>query len=87
MTGPCPDEQPLKLKLLLGVGLDGSPEEKRITRGPNFRLYGGSEETHQRMLETAVKFNEKVDARGKRLDEVSRRDMREIAGELREEIG
>ena len=56
---------------LLGLGLDGADGHKRITKGDNFYLVGGSEETHERMTETAVKFNEKLARKGKRLGELS----------------
>ena len=64
--------------LLLGVGLD-SDGHKRITTGPNFALVGGSRETHQTMLEKAIKINEHLRARRKRLDEVSREEFDDIA--------
>ncbi|KPK65965.1 MAG: hypothetical protein AMK73_01360 [Planctomycetes bacterium SM23_32] len=86
MTGGRSEETPLRIRGLLGIGLDGSPDEKRITRGENFCLFGGSKTTHERMTETALKFNEKVDERGKRLEEVNARELREITGELREEL-
>ncbi len=58
--------------LLLGVGLDNQDGHRRITKGDNFCLVGGSAETHDRMTETAVKFNEKLSKRGKSLQELSR---------------
>ncbi len=64
--------------LLLGVGLD-SDGHKRITTGPNFALVGGSKETHQEMTEKAVKINEKLAARGKRLEDVSSDEFDDIA--------
>lgn len=67
-----------KRALLLGVGLD-SDGHKRITTGPNFALVGGSQETHEEMTEKAVKINEKLDERGKRLEEVSREEFDDIA--------
>jgi seryl-tRNA(Sec) selenium transferase len=67
--------------LLLGVGLD-SDGHKRITTGPNFALVGGSEETHERMTETAIKINEKLKARGKALETVSREEFDDIAHEV-----
>jgi seryl-tRNA(Sec) selenium transferase len=67
--------------LLLGVGLD-SDGHKRITTGPNFALVGGTEETHDRMTETAIKINEKLKARGKALDTVSREEFDDIAHEV-----
>ena len=43
---------------LLGLAFDAEDNQKRITRGPNFLLAGGSQETHGVMQETAVKINE-----------------------------
>ena len=60
---------------LLGIGLDNKDGHKRITRGENFTIAGGSEETHDRMAETAVKFNEKLHRRGKSLEDVSREEF------------
>jgi len=57
--------------LLLGVGLDSQDGHVRITKGPNFRLVGGSRDTHEQMQETAIKFNEELDRRRKRLDDIS----------------
>ncbi len=64
--------------LMLGVGLD-SDGHKRVTTGPNFLLVGGSEETHETLTEKVIKINEKLAARGKQLEEVSRAEMDEIA--------
>ena len=63
---------------LLGLGLDAEDGQTRITRGKNFVLYGGSKETHEVMQETAIKVNEKLDRRGKRLEDVSVTEMRDI---------
>ena len=67
--------------IMLGVGLD-SDGHKRITKGENFALVGGTEETHERMTETAIKINEKVAARGKSLSEVSGKEFEDIADEV-----
>jgi hypothetical protein len=67
--------------LMLGVGLD-SDGKKRITTGSNFALVGGTEETHAVMTEKAIKINEKLAAKGKPLEEVSREEFDEIAGEI-----
>lgn len=64
--------------LLLGVGLD-SDGHKRITTGPNFALVGGTEATHAEMTEKAIKINEKLAARGQRLETVSREEFEDIA--------
>ncbi|MEO6035966.1 MAG: hypothetical protein ABIQ35_11990 [Verrucomicrobiota bacterium] len=64
--------------VILGLGLD-SDGHKRFTTGPNFALMGGTEETHAAMSEHAIKINEKLDAKGKRLDEISGEEFDEIA--------
>ena len=66
---------------LVGVGLD-SDGHKRLTRGDNFTLIGGTEETHAAMTEKAIKINEKLKARGKQLETVSREEFTDIALEV-----
>ena len=66
---------------MLGVGLD-SDGHKRLTRGENFALVGGSQETHEQMTEKAVKINEKLKERGKHLEEVSHEEFDDIAHEV-----
>lgn len=67
-----------KKALMVGVGLD-SDGHKRVTTGENFALVGGSKETHEAMTEKALKINEKLAAKGKRLEEVSREEFDDIA--------
>jgi hypothetical protein len=86
MTGETSDEKPLHISGLLGLGLDGKDGHKRITRGENFYLHGGSERTHKRMQETAMRFNEEVDKRGKALPEVNARELGEITRDVREQM-
>ncbi|MBR2428248.1 MAG: hypothetical protein IKB16_16050 [Lentisphaeria bacterium] len=64
--------------MLVGVGLDATDGEKRITKGENFVLAGGSEETHDRMTETAIKFNEELDRKGKHISELSREEFMDM---------
>ncbi len=81
-----PEDKPLGMGGLLGLGLDGKPDDLHITRGENFYLYGGSRRTHEHMRETVMRFNDKVDARGKKLGEVNARELKEITRELRKEM-
>lgn len=69
----------LQRKVLLGLGLDCKDGHVRVTKGKNFRLYGGSEETHEIMQEKAIKFNEQLDKRRKNLDTINEQELREIA--------
>jgi hypothetical protein len=62
--------------------LDGDEGHTRLTRGENFVLFGGSQDTHAEMQETAVKFNETLDRRGKRLEDVSVAELRDIWQEV-----
>lgn len=64
--------------VMLGLGLD-SDGHKRLTTGPNFVLMGGTEETHEVMTEKVVKINEKLAAKGKKLEEVGREEFDDIA--------
>jgi hypothetical protein len=70
--------------MMMGIGLDNKDEHKRITKGDNFYLVGGSEETHERMTETAVKVNEKLKQKGKHLEEISNREFVDIVREVNE---
>ena len=70
--------------MMLGAGLDNQDGQKRITKGENFVLVGGSEETHERMTETAIRVNEKLSARGKTLDTVERDEFIDIISECSE---
>ena len=58
---------------LLGVGLDNDDGHRRITRSESFLLVGGSAETHERMQETAIRFEEGLERRGKTLARGRRR--------------
>lgn len=74
-----PGKGPSKRKaVLVGVGLD-SDGHQRITTGPNFAMVGGSEGTHDVMVEKAIKINEHLKRRGKQLGEVSREELDDIA--------
>ena len=66
-------------KILLGMGLDCKDGHVRVTKGKNFALLGGSEETHEEMQEKAIKFNEHLDKRGKSLEEISEKEFGDIA--------
>jgi hypothetical protein len=55
----------------VGVGLDNEDGHKRLTRSEYFFLVGGSEATHERMQDTAVRFTETLNRKGKTLKETS----------------
>lgn len=78
--------KPQKSAALLGLAFDNDDGHTRLTRGKNFVLLGGSQDTHAVMQETAVKINENLDRRGKRLEDVSLRELREVCRAVIESI-
>lgn len=72
---------------VLGVGLDGDDGHKRITRTEEMVLVGGSAETHERMQETAIRFGEELEKRGKRLEDTPMREALEMLREAIEKAG
>lgn len=72
---------------LLGIGFDAKDGQVRLTRGENYALVGGSEHTHAVMQETAVKVNEHTKRTGKKLEEVSGNELRDICEKVRENLG
>lgn len=74
-----PDKKRKRTKaMMLGVGLDNDGH-KRVTTGSNFALVGGSKDTHEEMTEKAIKINEKLSAKGKQLEEVTKDEFDDIA--------
>lgn len=84
---PKHQSQQPKVAGLLGIGLDGDDGQTRVTRGKNFVLWGGSQETHSVMQETAIKVNERLDQKGKRLEDVSVNELRDIIHDVTDSIG
>jgi hypothetical protein len=68
---------------VVGVGLDGEDGHQRITRTEEMVLLGGSSETHEKMQETAIRFGENLEKRGKSLREAS---VSEVIDLLRDAI-
>jgi hypothetical protein len=71
---------------MLGLAFDAEDGQTRITKGDNFLLYGGSQDTHAVMQETVLKINEHLDDRGQRLEDVSRKELREILHDVWQDV-
>ena len=69
-------------KILFGLGFDCKDGHVRITKGKNFRLYGGSKETHGLMQEKAIKFNEHLEKKKKTLNGLSKKEFYDIAKKI-----
>lgn len=63
---------------LLGLGLDNDDGHKRITEAERFSIVGGNEETHQTLIEVAIKTFETLDKKGKTLDTVEKKELDDI---------
>lgn len=69
--------------MLLGVGMDCDDGEVRVTSAENFVLLGGSHDTHECMQDRCIKFNEILGARGKRIEELERQELIDVAAECK----
>lgn len=63
---------------VVGVGLDGADGHKRFTRADDVVLVGGSQETHEKMQDVAIHFNESLGARGKKLQEAEPNEILDL---------
>ena len=76
-----------KVAGVLGVGLDGEDGHKRVTRTEEMVLVGGSAETHEKMQETAVRFGENLEKRGKTLQDASVAEVLDLLRDAIERTG
>jgi hypothetical protein len=76
-----------KVAGVLGLGLDAEDGHKRVTRTEEMILLGGSAETHERMQETAIRFGENLEKRGKTLQEASAREVLDLLRDAIEKTG
>ena len=72
---------------ILGLGLDNADGHVRLTQGKNFDICFGSENTHEQLRETCIRFNEKLDRRGKRLEDLSRDEFVDLIVESKNSQG
>lgn len=67
---------------LFGIGLDGDDGHKRITKGDDFFLVGGSEETHGKMQEVTNRLTERLKQKGQRIAGADPRELRDLMDDL-----
>jgi len=70
----------------LGVGLDNQDGHQRLTRSEHFVLVGGSAETHEKLQDTAIKFTEALENKGKQLNETTVTEIIELFNEVQEKL-
>jgi len=67
--------------MMLGMGMDGDDGQVRVTNAENFLLVGGSHDTHECMQDKCIKFNEILGSRRKRLEDLERQELMDVAAE------
>jgi hypothetical protein len=75
------DDERREIVGFLGVGLDNTDGHQRLTRSEHFLLVGDSSETHERMQDTAIRFDEGLRKRGKTLQETSAEEALDLLRE------
>ncbi len=68
-----------QVRLLMGLGLD-TDGHARVTRGEDFLLVGGTEETHGRMQEGVERLHETLEKMGTSFQHASPEELCEAAG-------
>jgi hypothetical protein len=76
------DESKERIVRIVGLGLDNEDGHVRITQGKNFSVLLGSETTHERMQETCIKINERLDRRGEQLQDLSREEFIDLVSDI-----
>ena len=67
----------------VSVGLDNDDGHQRVTKSEHFVIVGGSAATHERMQDTAIRFDENVKNNGKILRET---EIDEVLDMLRDAL-
>ena len=65
--------------VLLGLGFDCKDGHKRITKGRNFYVLGGSNTTHKMLQDKVLQFNDELKKRHKNLDDIEKKEFYDIA--------
>ena len=68
-----------RFTFLLGIGLDNKDGHVRLTRGDDFHLVGGSEETHRRMQDKVMELTEDLAKRGKSIRDIGPEDYDRVS--------
>ena len=76
------DDASQKNTVLYGLAFDNEDNHKRITSGENFYILGGSEKTHEKLVEKILEFNQVVKKYGKQLHDLSESEYYAIVQEI-----
>ncbi len=73
-----PVKDPKVMAHLFGLGLDCTDGHKRITQADKFSIFGGSENTHDKMTETLCKTFEDLSIKGKTIENSSMDEISDL---------
>lgn len=71
-----------KIIRILGVGHDTEDGHTRITQGSDYKIFMGSEATHEYMAELCEKIEKVIEGRGLTLDQLSIEELQQIIQEI-----
>ena len=77
-TPNLPIKDPKVMAHLFGLGLNCTDGHKRITQADKFSIFGGSENTHDKMTETLFKTFEDLSMKGKSIENVSMEEISDL---------
>jgi hypothetical protein len=64
---------------LIGLGLDASDDQCRLTRSDQSMVLGGSAKTHSELQETVLRMELELDRQGQRLGDLNPLELAELA--------
>lgn len=67
---------------IVGLGDDGTDGHIRVTKGDNFKVYLGSEKSHEEMQDACLKINRKLSEDGRKLEDLSREEFIELVSTI-----
>jgi hypothetical protein len=75
-----PGRRPRRLRAaIIGLGLDSSDDQHRLSTSDQCVMVGGSAETHAEMLETMLRLESELERLGRKLAEVTPTQLADIA--------
>ena len=73
-----PVKDPKVMAHLFGLGLDCTDGHKRITQAEKYSIFGGSQNTHDKMTETLFKTFEDLTIKGQSIEETSADEISDL---------
>ncbi len=77
------DDKQKKIIRLLGVGFDAEDGHVRITKGENYDVLMGSDESHEYIQKLIQKIEDELKARGLSLDDLTPSEFSKIVESLK----